>query len=322
MNPDVIRPATIAESEAVERLVNSAYRPADALPGWTHESGMVAGPRISRDQVEALIRRAGSVVLVGIVGGEPVACVHVEMSGDTSHIGMLAVDPAFQSRGMGRRLLGFAEEFSSLTFRAGKFAVEVITSRAELLQFYQRRGYHRTGRISPYPIDAGVGRPLHEGLTVEVLERPKGSFSIRGPREMLAGCVWLARLADKVRLHHAGRLRDDHVGFLGHPRGVDGHFLRHFGLSRSTAFAAIIEAGDDAGVERWFLGHPNAFQEEIASWNLLAPNLGRTGFPGAKELQFVLLRVLEPEARVPGISTLFEAIELDDLAIQRKHPAP
>lgn len=136
---------------------------------------------------------------------------------------------------------------------------------------------------------------------------------------MLAGCVWLARLTDKVRLHHAGMLPADYAPFLGHPRGVDGHFLRHFGLSHESTAEAIIAASDDSEVEQWFLSHPNSFQTEIGSWNILAPNLGRAGFPMTTELQFVITRVLEPEARVPGIATIFGAIEHDDVATIRKY---
>lgn len=147
-------------------------------------------------------------------------------------------------------------------------------------------------------------------------------WHLRGPREMLAGCVWLARLTDKVRLHHEGRLSNDFARLLGHPRGVDGHFLRHFGLSRSATFEAIVEAGDDAGVQRWFLSHHDAFQSEIIAWNYLAPNLGRAGFPAETELQLVINRIMEPEAVIPGISTIFEAIELDDIAVIKRHSKP
>ncbi|MEY3898435.1 MAG: hypothetical protein RLZZ214_3957 [Verrucomicrobiota bacterium] len=147
-------------------------------------------------------------------------------------------------------------------------------------------------------------------------------WPLRGPRETLAGCVWLARLTDKIRLHHAGKLPADFAPFLGHPRGVDGHFLRHFGLALDSTAEAIIAARDDSEVERWFLSHPNAFQIEIESWNILAPNLGRTGYPATAELQLVIDRYMEPEARVPGISTIFDAIELDDIATLRKHSKP
>lgn len=147
-------------------------------------------------------------------------------------------------------------------------------------------------------------------------------WPLRGPRETLAGCVWLARLTDKIRLHHAGKLPADFAPFLGHPRGVDGHFLRHFGLTLDSTVEAIIAARDDSEVERWFLSHPNAFQIEIESWNTIAPNLGRSAFPMTTELQYVISRVLEPEARITAPATIFDAIEVDNLATLRKHSKP
>lgn len=56
-------------------------------------------------------------------------------------------------------------------------------------------------------------------------------------------------------------------------------------------------------------------ESEITSWNTYAPNLGRAGLPAAAEFQFSIKRVLEPEARIPRIATIFEAIELDDRVV-------
>lgn len=38
----------------------------------------------------------------------------------------------------------------------------VLNLRDELIDFYLRRDYVKTGRISSYPVDAGVGEPLTE----------------------------------------------------------------------------------------------------------------------------------------------------------------
>jgi hypothetical protein len=47
----------------------------------------------------------------------------------------------------------------------------VITERAELVSFYLRRGYIRTGKIQKYSASAGVGIPKVSGLTLEILEK-------------------------------------------------------------------------------------------------------------------------------------------------------
>jgi hypothetical protein len=46
----------------------------------------------------------------------------------------------------------------------------VITIRAELLAFYERRGYRRTGKIIPFPAD-DQHRPKVAGLQLEYLEK-------------------------------------------------------------------------------------------------------------------------------------------------------
>jgi hypothetical protein len=47
----------------------------------------------------------------------------------------------------------------------------VISQREELISFYERRGYRRTGEIAEYPLHLNVGVPRAEGLTIEYLEK-------------------------------------------------------------------------------------------------------------------------------------------------------
>jgi hypothetical protein len=48
----------------------------------------------------------------------------------------------------------------------------VIDLRDELIAFYERRGYHRTGVFKPFPYgDARFGLPKRNDLRFEVLEK-------------------------------------------------------------------------------------------------------------------------------------------------------
>lgn len=172
------RSATIDEAERIARLVNAAYRPAPGEGGWTHESGLVHGSRISPRQVEALI--ITSRVIVGLADGTIVACVHVASDGNEAHIGMLAVEPSLQAGGIGKALLRHAEEYASTLLGAEYLVLVVVGARRELMAFYLRRGYERTGNVLEYPVEAGVGTPLSGTLELEVLrkrsrERPQAS---------------------------------------------------------------------------------------------------------------------------------------------------
>lgn len=169
---DALRTASAADAIAIADLVNRAYRPEPGEAGWTHESGLVSGLRTSPDQIEAALARPHSAILVVGSAAGIVACVHVEQSGAGASIGMLAVAPALQGRGLGDRMLAEAERYAIRIFGVAKLTMKVVAPRAELLAFYERRGYRKTGLVAAYPVAQGVGTPRVPGLTIESLEKP------------------------------------------------------------------------------------------------------------------------------------------------------
>lgn len=164
------RAATVADADAIAGLVNKAYRPASAERGWTHEADLVAGERTSAMQVAGLLRPDSTVLLL-LVEDTVSACVHVERSADTCSIGMLATEPKWQNRGLGKRMLEHAERFAVEVYAARRLRMSVLSSRPELLAFYERRGYAGTGEQAAYPVGAGVGTPRSEALHVLSLEK-------------------------------------------------------------------------------------------------------------------------------------------------------
>ena len=163
--------ATVADADAIACLVNKAYRPAGAERGWTHEADLVASDRTSAAQVAGLLRPGSSVLLL-LIDGTIAACVHVECAEDACRIGMLATEPKWQNLGLGKRLLEQAERFAVDVWSARCLLMSVLSSRPELLAFYERRGYARTGERTAYPTEAGVGRPKREDIHVLHLEKP------------------------------------------------------------------------------------------------------------------------------------------------------
>jgi GNAT superfamily N-acetyltransferase len=83
---------------------------------------------------------------------------------------MLSVRPAEQAGGVGRGLLAHAEGFARERWGCSVMAMRVITTRAELLAWYERRGYRRTGRTEPF--EPGDGAHFLQGpLRFERLEK-------------------------------------------------------------------------------------------------------------------------------------------------------
>lgn len=171
MNPLQFRTATTEDASAIAQLVNQAYRPEPGARGWTHEAELVAGTRTHAGQVQALIAKKDSVILLGLHGPDIVACVHIEKDGSETHFGMLAVRPNLQGAGAGKDMLAYAEDYATRHFRAERFVMVVVSSRKELLSFYLRRGYQQTGAVKAYPLDAEAGVPKREDLEIEVLHK-------------------------------------------------------------------------------------------------------------------------------------------------------
>lgn len=179
MSKLTFRVATERDAEAIAQIVNAAYRPGEGKGGWTHEGNLVRGDRTNPDQVRALTKSAS--VVVGLLD-EVVCCAHVEVENGVAHIGMLAVRPSIQASGVGKVMLECAERYATETLAAHEIEMVVLRNRPELIAFYLRRGYERTGEFRAYPAGLGVGTPLSDGLELEVLrKRANHLLQVRQP---------------------------------------------------------------------------------------------------------------------------------------------
>ncbi|MBM5573171.1 GNAT family N-acetyltransferase [Deefgea sp. CFH1-16] len=160
-----LRIACEADAKEITALVNRAYRPSPQDAGWTHEADLVAGERTSPEQLLSLFHEQSTILLL-CLGPKIVACVHVQGGQSGAYIGMLTTNPTMQGRGLGKQMLLHAEAYATEHFEASIFKMSVLSSRPELLAFYERRGYVPTGEIEEYPLSAGVGQPIVAGIHV------------------------------------------------------------------------------------------------------------------------------------------------------------
>lgn len=163
-----LRSASAMDAGKIATLVNRAYRPSVPERGWTHEANLVSGQRTTEEQVLSLDCSRSSI-LVLCQDSNIVACVRVKCGENSADIGMLATDPNHQMRGLGKQILNCAEQHALEHFGITTFKMSVLSSRSELIAFYERRGYTRTGEVSGYPASAGFGEPIIDGLKVEIL---------------------------------------------------------------------------------------------------------------------------------------------------------
>ncbi len=177
-----LRPAGPDDVDAVVALVQRAYRGDASRAGWTTEADLLDGQRTDADAVRELVGEPRSAVLL-LVGGDdaPVACCHVAartraegMAGDdvVGYLGMLAVDPGRQGDGTGRALLAAASRHAAQELDARVLEMTVIAQRAELIAWYERQGWERTGERRPFPYgDDRFGRPRRDDLEFVVLAK-------------------------------------------------------------------------------------------------------------------------------------------------------
>lgn len=167
-----IRRATPADVHVVVALVESAYRGDVSRDGWTTEADLLDGQRTDIDDVLSCIERPRSVVLLAEPAGEIVACAHVAAEDDAGYFGMFAVTPGLQGGGIGTRVLAEAERIVRDEWCLQSMRMTVIDVREELLAYYERRGYARTGIKKPFPYgDERFGKPRRSDLQFEVLEK-------------------------------------------------------------------------------------------------------------------------------------------------------
>ena len=171
------RHATAADIDAIVALVESAYRGDASRAGWTTEADLLDGRRTGADDITACLARARSVIVLAERGGGPdaelVACAHVADEDGAGYFGMFSVVPTLQGGGVGKQVLSEAERIVHEEFGLAVMRMTVIDVRDELIAFYERRGYRRTGIHKPFPYgDARFGLPKRNDLRFEVLEKP------------------------------------------------------------------------------------------------------------------------------------------------------
>ncbi len=153
-------------------LVTSAYRGEDSRAGWTTEADLLDGMRIDGERIQADLDRERSRIVVAERGGEVLACAHVMDEDGAGYFGMFAVRPNLQGAGLGKSMLAEAERIAREEWSLPAMRMTVIDVRDELIAFYERRGYRRTGIRKPFPYgDARYGQPRRDDLRFEILEK-------------------------------------------------------------------------------------------------------------------------------------------------------
>jgi GNAT superfamily N-acetyltransferase len=166
-----VRLADTSDVPAICALINSAYRGDESKKGWSTETDLVGGGRTDEPTVTEMMT-AGNVFLVARDDEGLLASLHLENRGDHAYLGLLSVRPTQQATGLGRRMLAEAEGWVRREWGVRRMRISVVRQRTELVEWYERRGYVRTGEVWPFDInDERFGIPKVEGLEFCALEK-------------------------------------------------------------------------------------------------------------------------------------------------------
>jgi GNAT superfamily N-acetyltransferase len=143
-----VQVASDADAAAIASVTNAAFAVETFLEGL----------RTDERRVAEMMRLGNFLVALGR-GEQIIASVYVELRGARGYFGMLAVDPMFQGKGIGARMVRAAEDYCRE--RGCKVMdITVLSLRPELLPFYHRLGYAESGTEEFLP-----SHPLKEGAS-------------------------------------------------------------------------------------------------------------------------------------------------------------
>ncbi|ATL25953.1 GNAT family N-acetyltransferase [Streptomyces formicae] len=164
------RDASTADVDALVALVESAYRGDSSRTGWTTEADILEGQRTDPQEVAEVIESPVSRLMVVEHEGAIAACCQLQDRGDHAYFGMFAVSPALQGAGLGKAIIAEAERVARTTWGARALHMTVLTAREDLIAWYVRRGYRRTGKMTPFPYgNERFGLPQRDDLEFELL---------------------------------------------------------------------------------------------------------------------------------------------------------
>ncbi|MGA8113264.1 MAG: GNAT family N-acetyltransferase [Actinocatenispora sp.] len=167
-----VRPATPADADSILDLVHAAYRGGPGEVGWTTESHLLDGLRADPEMLQDMIDKPDSQILLFLAAADLLACCQLAYAQGTGYFGLFAVRPRQQGGGIGSAVLAEAERLAAEN-GCRRMRMTVLSVRDDLISYYERRGYARTGDTEPFPYgNERFGTPKRTDLRFAELLKP------------------------------------------------------------------------------------------------------------------------------------------------------
>lgn len=166
-----ITKATKQDIVALVALMDSAYRGEPSARGWANEGDLFIGNKRTDEETVAKLMDVPGAVFFKYTNEQGLieACVFLQKKSGKLYLGMLSVSPEVQAKGIGKQLLKVAEEHAH-SQNCSSIYMTVITLRDNLIAWYERHGYVKTGEVLPFPVEEKFGIPT-QPLELLILEK-------------------------------------------------------------------------------------------------------------------------------------------------------
>lgn len=167
-----VNKATPTDIPELNKLINSAYRGEASKKGWTTEAEILDGIRINEETLATYFTQEQvSILKCTNANDQILGTVYLELNAPKLYLGMFAVSPVLQGKGIGKILLQAAEEFAGVQ-HCDRIVISVISNRTELIQWYVRQGYRATGHAIAFEeIENRFGVPKINNIRLIEMEK-------------------------------------------------------------------------------------------------------------------------------------------------------
>ncbi|KAI0117502.1 acyl-CoA N-acyltransferase [Daldinia grandis] len=167
------RVATPDDAAQIQQLVQSAFRAEDSRENWTGDMALASQFSIKVEEIMSNIAKPDSAYLITTdENGALKGSVGVSKRGALiARIYMLAVDQHHHRGGIGRKVLAYAEDYCQRRWNVSKIGLNALSSRHELILWYIRCGYSKTGELTQFPREWFAGLKLPDDLCFVELEK-------------------------------------------------------------------------------------------------------------------------------------------------------
>lgn len=170
------RVATLDDVPQLQTLIQNAFRAEDSRQDWTGDMEISRHFRIGTDEIAAQITTADSAILIATDNKDSIiATISIRNRiPKVARLSMIAVDPYHHRAGIGRRVLAYAEDYCQTAWGATKAELNALSMRPELIAWYIRCGYRKTGELTPFRPRHVDGRTFPDDLCFVEMEKELG----------------------------------------------------------------------------------------------------------------------------------------------------